>query len=55
MPIERIQILNEKTGQKFNVMFNPEEYSLNKDNNYAAKAFHVGYARAMLQVALMER
>ena len=38
MPIERIQILNEKTGQKFRVMFNPEEYSLNKDNNYASQA-----------------
>jgi LysM repeat protein len=38
MAIERIQILNEKTGQKFWVMFNPEEYSLNKDNNYASQA-----------------
>lgn len=38
MPLERIQILNEKTGQKFRVMFNPEEYSLNKDNNYASQA-----------------
>jgi LysM repeat protein len=38
MAIERIQILNEKTGQKFLVMFNPEEYSLNKDNNYASQA-----------------
>jgi LysM repeat protein len=38
MAIERIQILNEKTQQKFKVMFNPEEYSLNKDNNYASQA-----------------
>lgn len=38
MPLERIQILNEKTGQSFRVMFNPEEYSLNRDNNYASQA-----------------
>lgn len=38
MPLERIQILNEKTGESFRVMFNPEEYSLNKDNNYASQA-----------------
>jgi len=36
--MERVQILNEKTGQKFWVMFNPEEYSLNQDNNYASQA-----------------
>lgn len=38
MPLERIQILNEKTNQSFRVMFNPEEYALNKDNNYASQA-----------------
>jgi LysM repeat protein len=38
MPLERIQILNEKTNLCFRVMFNPEEYSLNKDNNYASQA-----------------
>jgi LysM repeat protein len=38
MPLERIQILNEKTNQSFRVMFNPEEYNLNKDNNYASQA-----------------
>jgi LysM repeat protein len=38
MPLERVQILNEQTGQKFHVMFNPEEYSLNQDNNYASQA-----------------
>jgi len=38
MPLERVQITNEKTGEKFTVMFNPEEYSLNKDNNYASQA-----------------
>ena len=34
MPLDRVQITNEQTGERFNVMFNPEEYSLNKDNNY---------------------
>ncbi len=38
MPLERIQILNEKTNHAFSVMFNPEEYNLNKDNNYASQA-----------------
>jgi LysM repeat protein len=38
MPLERIQILNEKTHHAFSVMFNPEEYNLNKDNNYASQA-----------------
>src|SRR5450755_3643574 len=38
MALERVQIANEKTGDKFFVMFNPEEYSLNKDNNFAAQA-----------------
>jgi LysM repeat protein len=36
--MERIEITNEQTGEKFKVMFNPEEYSLNKDNNYASQA-----------------
>jgi hypothetical protein len=38
MALERVQITNEKTGAKFSVMFNPEEYSLNKDNNFASQA-----------------
>jgi Contractile injection system tube protein len=38
MPLERIQILNEQTQKKIVAMFNPEEYSLNKDNNYASQA-----------------
>jgi LysM repeat protein len=38
VPLERIQILNEQTGESFHVMFNPEEYSLNQDNNYASQA-----------------
>ena len=36
--MDHVQILNEKTGDKFLAMFNPEEYSLNKDNNYASQA-----------------
>ena len=38
MALERIQILNEQTGQKIVALFNPEEYTLNKDNNFAAQA-----------------
>ena len=38
MALDRLQITNEKTKVKFSVMFNPEEYSLNKDNNFASQA-----------------
>jgi LysM repeat protein len=38
MPFERVLITNTTTGDHFNVMFNPEEYSLNKDNNFASQA-----------------
>ena len=38
MALDRVQITNEKTGKFFKVMFNPEEYSLNKDNNFASQA-----------------
>jgi len=38
MALERARITVEHTGQVIPVMFNPEEYSLNKDNNYAAQA-----------------
>ena len=31
----KIQI--EATGEQFEVMFNPEEYTLNKDNNFASQ------------------
>lgn len=37
MALERVQITPEN-GPPFFVMFNPEEYSLNKDNNYASQA-----------------
>jgi LysM repeat protein len=48
MALERIQILNEKTNETFSVMFNPEEYSLNKDNNYASQAIP-GLSSPLLQ------
>jgi hypothetical protein len=38
MGLSRAKIKNEATGDEFTVMFNPEEYSLNKDNNFAAQA-----------------
>jgi LysM repeat protein len=36
--MDRVQILNEETQQTIFAMFNPEEYSLNKENNYASQA-----------------
>jgi len=36
--MEQIHITNKKTGTTYKVMFNPEEYSLNKDNNFASQA-----------------
>jgi nucleoid-associated protein YgaU len=41
MGLEKAQIIIEngtKAGQKIPVLFNPEEYTLNKDNNFAAQA-----------------
>jgi hypothetical protein len=38
MPLTKAKITIEHTGQQFDVMFNPEEYSLNKDNNFASQA-----------------
>ena len=35
MPLEKALITNLDTGEKVPVMFNPEEYTLNKDNNFA--------------------
>lgn len=46
--MERVQITNEKTGNFFKVMFNPEEYSLNKDNNFASQAIP-GLSSPLLQ------
>jgi LysM repeat protein len=38
MPLEHAKIRNELTGDEFDVLFNPEEYSINKDNNFASQA-----------------
>ncbi len=35
--LAKAKILIEATGEQFEVMFNPEEYTLNKDNNFAAQ------------------
>ena len=35
MALEKAIITNTNTGEKFKVLFNPEEYTLNKDNNFA--------------------
>ena len=38
MALAKLQITIEHTGQKLSVMFNPEEYTLNKDNNFASQS-----------------
>src|SRR5947208_11971765 len=38
MALAKARITIEHTGDQFNVMFNPEEYSVNKDNNFASQA-----------------
>jgi hypothetical protein len=35
--LAKAKILVEATGDQFEVMFNPEEYTLNKDNNFASQ------------------
>jgi LysM repeat protein len=35
--LERVQIKNLFTGETFKALFNPEEYTLNKDNNFASQ------------------
>lgn len=37
MPLERARIIVEHTGEGFDVMFNPEEYTVNQDNNFASQ------------------
>jgi hypothetical protein len=37
MALERARIKNLFTGEEFTVMFNPEEYTLSKDNNFASQ------------------
>jgi Contractile injection system tube protein/LysM domain len=38
MALEKAQIIIMHTGEKIPVMFNPEEYTVNKDNNFASQA-----------------
>jgi LysM repeat protein len=38
MALAKARITVEHNGKVFEVMFNPEEYSLNKDNNFASQA-----------------
>lgn len=38
MSLVKAQITVEHTGEKFDVFFNPEEYTINKDNNFASQA-----------------
>ncbi len=37
MGLEKIRILNEFTNEHFHVMFNPEEYTLSKDNSFSSQ------------------
>lgn len=48
MPLERVRITVEHSGQVITAMFNPEEYSLNKDNNFASQAIP-GLSSPLLQ------
>jgi LysM repeat protein len=38
MPLQQLTITVEHTGQRIVVRYNPEEYSVNKDNNFAAQS-----------------
>lgn len=38
MPLEKALITNSDTGQSYPVLFNPEEYTVNRDNNFAQVA-----------------
>jgi LysM repeat protein len=38
MALAKAKLTVEATGTQFTVMFNPEEYTLNKDNNFASQA-----------------
>ncbi len=37
MALQKVTIEVEHTGQQFKVLFNPEEYTINKDNNFAVQ------------------
>jgi len=46
--LAKARITIEHSGEQFDVMFNPEEYSLNKDNNFASQAIP-GLSSPLLQ------
>jgi len=48
MGLTKARITIEHTGESFDVQFNPEEYSLNKDNNFASQAIP-GLSSPLLQ------
>lgn len=50
MPLAKATITAENSGERLEVMFNPEEYSLNRDNNFASQAIP-GLSSPILQFA----
>lgn len=50
MAFTKVKITVEHTNQRIDVMFNPEEYSLNRDNNFASQAVP-GLSSPLLQFA----
>jgi LysM repeat protein len=50
MGLTKVKIVVEHTGAELNAMFNPEEYTLNRDNNFAQQAIP-GLSSPLLQFA----
>src|SRR5262252_8192850 len=50
MALVKASITAENTGESLDVMFNPEEYSLNRDNNFASQAIP-GLSSPLIQFA----
>ncbi len=48
MALAKVQITVEHTGETISVMFNPEEYTLSKDNNFASQSIP-GLSAPLLQ------
>lgn len=48
MALSKLQIKVERTGEVINALFNPEEYTLNRDNNFAVQTVP-GLASPLLQ------
>jgi LysM repeat protein len=48
MALAKVQITVEHTGETFAVVFNPEQYTLNKDNNFASQSIP-GLSSPLLQ------